>query len=497
MYNIIHTYMSTPKSSPRPARPRKTPAPPATPEPVSPPPFALATGLSLPALLRQFQSLFPKRSLALWLGDRVFYDRGFTPLIILWYLVFECLSGQSTLEDVVEDARDGGADRLSTQGKPPLSQTLRSDSTASWSDARARLPVAVVQQALSFSGDTIRATVHNRLWHGMEPVLLDGTTFRLRPWGDIPEQFPPHGGGNNRAPYWCLARSVVAFCLATGVVVDCAVGPTRRSEQALTLEMWRARRWGNTLFVADRNFGVYSVVRGARSVQAHLLVRLTAARAKKLAREAQVNLEAGCDQVVAWKPTRHDQCPKDLSREPVVGRLIAVRIQPRGAHAFMLYLFTTLVDPQITTEQWVQLYGERWQVELNLRYVKTQMGLHAPNCKSADMARKLWLRGLLAYNLVRAAMCMAAARSHQPVLRLSFSRTRKALLKWLPKIGKPTALASWEKLLDRIAKFRLPTRKKARPSEPRAIRYFKNEFPKLTGDRAKAREKLTLANVKS
>ena len=225
--------MSIPKSSPRPARPRKTPAPPATPEPVSPPPFALATGLSLPALLRQFQSLFPKRSLALWLGDRVFYDRGFTPLIILWYLVFECLSGQSTLEDVVEDARDGGADRLSTKGKPPLSQTLRSDSTASWSDARGRLPVAVVQQALSFSGDTIRATVHNRLWHGMEPMLLDGTTFRLRPWGDIPEQFPPHGGGNNRAPYWCLARSVVAFCLATGVVVDCAVGPTRRSEQAL------------------------------------------------------------------------------------------------------------------------------------------------------------------------------------------------------------------------------------------------------------------------
>jgi hypothetical protein len=435
--------------------------------------------------------------LALWLADRVFYDRGFTPLIILWYLVFEHLSGKSTLEDVLEDARDGGADRLSTQGKPPLSQTLHSDSTASWSNARGRLPVAVVHQALRFSGDTIRATVQNRQWHGMEPTLLDGTTYRLRPWGDLPEQFPPHGGGNNRAPYWCLARSVVAFRMATGVVLDCAVGPTQRSEQALTQEMWQARPWENTLFVADRNFGVYSVVRGARSVQAHLVVRLTEARAKKLAREAQVNLEAGCDQVVEWKPTRHDQCPESLSREPVVGRLLALRVHPRGARSFMLYLFTTLVDPQITAQQWAQLYGERWQVELDLRYVKTQMGLHAPNCKSADMARKLWLSGLMAYNLVRASMCMAAARSHQPVLRLSFSRSRKALLKWLPKIGKPTELESWENLLDRIAKFRLPNRKKVRPPEPRAIRYFKSAFPKLTGDRAKAREKLTLANAKS
>jgi hypothetical protein len=495
MYILIHTYMATKKSSSSPVSSPVPPSLPAAPAPLAP--LVLSTGLSLRQLLQRFRALFPRKALALWLADRVFYDRGFTPLIILWYLVFEHLSGKRTLEDVLENARDGEADRLSTPGKPPLSQTLRSDSTASWSNARGRLPVAVVHQALRFSGEAIRATISNRPWHGLEPALLDGTTYRLRPWGDISEQFPPHGGGNNRAPYWCLARSVVAFCLATGVVRDCATGPTQRSEQALTQEIWKAQLWENTIFVADRNFGVYSVVRGVRSVQAHLVVRLTEARAKKLAREAGVNLEAGCDQVLEWKPTRHDQCPEGLSREPVVGRLIALQVHRPGARSFMLYLFTTLVDPQITAQEWVQLYGERWQVELNLRYVKTQMGLEAPNCKSADMARKLWLSGLMAYNLVRASMCLAAARSHQPVLRLSFHRSRKALLQWLPKIGKPTELASWEHLLDRIAKFRLPHRCKRRPSEPRAIRYFKNEFPKLTGDRAKAREKLSLVNPKS
>jgi hypothetical protein len=488
--------MATPPSSSRPVRSPEERSLPATADaPLAP--FALRTGLSLPVLLQRFRALLPSPLLALWLQGHRFYDRGFTPLIILWYLVFEHLSGKSTLEDVLEDAQDGGADRLSTQGKPPLSQTLRSDSTSSWSTARGRLPVSAVHQALRVSGEAIRATVQNRQWHGMDPTLLDGTTYRLRPWGDIPEQFPPHGGGNNRAPYWCLARSVVAFCLATGAVRDCAVGPTARSEQALTQDLWKARRWENALFVADRNFGVYSVVRGARSVLAHIVVRLTEVRAKKLARLAQVKLDPGCDQVVEWKPTRHDQCPEGLSKEPVVGRLIAVQVARRGSRPFMLYLFTTLVDPHITVDQWVQLYGQRWQVELNLRYVKKQMSLGALNCKSADMARKIWLAGLLAYNLVRGPMCMAAACSHQPVLSLSFSRSRKALVKWLPKVAKPTELASWESLLARIAKFTLPKRRKARPSEPRAIRYFKSDFPKLTGDRAKARKALALAKAKS
>ncbi len=55
----------------------------------------------------------------------------------------------------------------------------------------------------------------------------------------------------------------------------------------------------------------------------------------------------------------------------------------------MLYLFTTLVDPKITARELAEFYGLRWQVELNLRYVKTQLHLGFLECKSAEMARKL------------------------------------------------------------------------------------------------------------
>jgi hypothetical protein len=488
--------MSTPNATPKPARSKKSNPAPAPRQEKPRPPFVLATGLSFGALQGKFLSLFPRDSLKLWLGDKVLYRRAFTPLIILWYLVFHHLSGDPTLEAVLEDALDGGADRLSPRGKP-LSQTLRSDSTASWSDARRRLPLPVVYQALVASGQSIRATVQNRQWHQMDPVVLDGTTYRLRPLGDIAQHFPPHHSGNNSQPYWCLARAVVAFCMATGVVLDCVIGPTKRSEQVLVAEMLLASLWVNTLFVADRNFGVYSVARAAVAAQGHVLVRLTEARAKKLAREANLKLAEGLDQLIHWTPSPQDQCPENLSKEPVAGRLMVVRVNPPGFRSFTLYLFTTLTDPQITVQEWAQFYGQRWQVELDLRCVKTQLRLGALECKSADMARKLWLAGLMAYNVVRAVMSGAAAKSAQSVFELSFARSLKALRRWLPKAGKKGAAQSWRQLLQRVARFTLPHRTKPRPPEPRAIRYFMRDFAKLTGDRATARNQLILANAKS
>ncbi len=478
MYIMIHTYMSTPKTAVAPS-------------------FPLRTQLSPPQLLQCFLDLFPHDALALWLQGRVHYQRSFTPLIVLWYLVFEHLHAQSTLDQILEDARDGGADRLSPPGKRPLSQTLLSDSTSAWCKARKRLPVKVVSQALRRSGQSLQGSLSQRHWQGMEPALLDGTTLRLRPLGDIPEHFHCHGGGNNRTPYWCLARSVVVFCLVTGVVLDAAIDSTKTSEQALLKEICRNRSWAKTLLVGDRNFGVYSVVAAARAAQAHVLVRLTEARACKLAREAGVTLGEGLDQVISWKPSRSDKRADPSATQPISGRLLVARVEPKGGRSFLLCLFTTQLDPQITIQEWVQLYGRRWQVELNLRHVKADMGLHHLVCKSADMARKRWLSGLLAYNLVRVAMSMAAARSHQPVLCLSFTRSLRALVKWLPKVATAQESASWERLLNRIAGFRQPRRKKPRPSEPRALRRFKVQFPKLIGDRAKARKKLARANSKS
>jgi hypothetical protein len=471
MYNILHTYMSTRKTAPH---PKKTPTKEA---PLPRDSSLLRTRFSPQQLLRQFHKLLPIKHLASWLalGPEKLYERAFTPLITLWYCVFQRLSHHHSLSHIVEDALAGGADRLSPKGKK-LSDQLISESTASFSDARQRLPLALFQKTLWHTAAQVTASLQATLWFGLRVALLDGSTCRLRPWGDIPEHFPPHRPGNcKKKPYWCVARVVALFDLATGAVLDSAVDWLRASEQALSALILQ-RSWPQWLLVGDRNFGVYSMARATVAAQAHLLVRLTQTRAAKLARAAKVRLAAGLDVRLTWQPSSHDQCPNGLSAIPVAGRLLAVRIAPCGFRSFTLYL--------------AQLYGQRWQVELFLRYVKAQMELGFLECQSAQMAWKEWLAGLIAYNLIRWSMGAAAALAHVPIGSLSFSRARELLLGWCIRCStrRPT-LRSWKQLLGRIAKARLPKRRKPRLSEPRGIRHFAPNWPKIEGSRAEARQK--------
>ena len=497
MYIIIHTYMSTPLSLRKKNRPRSTPNPP---RPTPPPVGRLHTNLSARQLLRQFRKLFSAKLLAGWLQDypQTFYQRAFTPLIVLWYCLFQRLDPNHALTHVVADARDGGADHLSPPGKP-LSQQLRSEATASYSDGRQRLPWQIFAQAVVHSARQIASWAKGLRWHGWQVVLLDGSTCRLRPYGDIPQHFHPHRPGNcKKPPYWCVARVVVGFCLATGAAVGCVLGSLHDSEQALTALLLTGS-WAKTLLVGDRNFGVYSVVRTAQGASAQVLVRLTHCRAAKLARSAGVSLTLGLDTPVVWRPSRHDQCPPGMRPEPVAGRLLVLRVRRPGFPPITLCLFTTLTDVQTySAADLAQLYGQRWQVELNLRYVKAQLDLAALESHSADMARKDWLAGLLAYNLIRSVMVAAAARAQIPVPVLSFSRTRELLLLWLVRwVMRPQALQAWQRLLAQVARCRQPKRRQPPHSEPRAIRYYQIQFPKLEGSRAAARRKLKIANAKS
>ena len=494
---ILHILKkNTPKSSSQPRRRR-----PGSKKAQPPPAPLLRSRFSAPQLLGQFYKLLPLSLIEGWLalGDKTFYERAFTPLITLWYLIFQRLSPNHHLSQVQEDALAGGADRLSPRGKQ-LSQQLRSEATTSYSDARQRLPLELCQRTLRLVAEQTHKAFEVPEKFGLKLGLMDGTTCRLRPYGDIPEQFPPHRPGNcKKPPYWCLARVVGVLCWATGVVVHSAMASPKTSEQALCAQLLREGSWRGWLLAGDRNFGVFSVARALQAAQAHGLLRLTEARARRLARGAGLKLKAGLDAPLDWVATSHDQCPAALTRTPVPGRLLAIRVAPRGFRSFTLYLFTTLTDPlRCPASELAQIYGQRWNVEVCFRYIKAQMDLGLLECHSANLIRKEWLAGLIAYNLIRWTMGAAAALAKAPVNLLSFSRARQLLLGWLGRSPLHRRNSrSWKRLLERIARVRQPKRRKARPPEPRAIRHFSKDVPKLVGPRATARQQLAKTHAKS
>jgi len=437
--------------------------------------------------------LLPRRALLQLpaLKSASFYERLFTPLVTLGLLLFQRLNADHSLDAALAYARRGGADRL----QPTLSSGLRSASTASYSDARQRLPWPFLTQVLQAVGAKITALSPQGRWKGWRLVLLDGSTVRLRSLGNIPQQFPPHGNQHVRAGYWCLMRVVVGFCAFSGAALDCALGSTHQSEQALGAEII-LRAVGQCLFVGDRNFGIFLIAQAARAHGHQLLVRLTDRRAAKLLGQ---RLRPG-DYSLSWHRSPHSQQHAGLSAEPIPGRLLVVRLQRPGFRSKTLCLFTTLsARTEYPLAELVELYGRRWQVELNLRYVKTQMESAQLEVQSADMARKEWLASLIAYNLVRAAMLCAALRTNTPPLTLSFSACRRRLECWLEDFGATPkrAEATWENLLRQLHLCRLPQRRKARPSEPRAQRHLWQSFPPLRGSRAAARRKLEKPHPKS
>jgi len=70
---------------------------------------------------------------------------------------------------------------------------------------------------------------------------------------------------------------------------------------------------------------------------------------------------------------------------------------------------TTLTDPEVDSkEEIAELYGFRWNVELEIRSIKQSLNLGHARCKSPEMVRKELWTTILGYKLIRTTV--AAAR---------------------------------------------------------------------------------------
>jgi hypothetical protein len=419
-----------------------------------------------------------------------FYQRIFSLRVTLWYLIFQRLNFDQTLAAVVANLREGGADRLGRRRRK-LSRRVGSTKTSAYNQARQRLPLELLQEALAH----LRQELLNLV--GLAPAprerpgpaertrqLLDGSTLALLVNPTLAAAYPP-ASNQNGASDWSLMRIVVGFCARTGAVLSALEGAMQRSEQAMA---WTLIETGAafTIWIGDRNFGVWSMAAQAVRHRQDVLVRLTQARAAKLA--CGRPLRSGEDRLIQWSPSRHDQSPPGLERSAVSGRLIYVRLQKNGTWIH-LWLFTTLDSKDYPVALLVGWYGQRWQAELHFRSVKTQMKMAELDVCSPEMARKEFYAGLLAYSLIRSVMWKAGERLEGAVKVISFSQARRVLLERFKAWGRDViALDDWSRqLLEEVAQQTLPKRRKERPSEVRRVRHRRLKYPPLKGSRAAAR----------
>lgn len=441
----------------------------------------------IPQLLPLFKELLPAQVIRQLICDtgKTFYERLFTPLVVVWGLIFQRLNSDHTCDGVLSHIAGGAVDHLDDRHEIPLSERIQSENTSAYCKSRQRLPLSVLRDALAYTASITRQWLgEDALWLGHPVGLLDGTTFLLRPEPELVAHYGCHENQHGKT-YWVVMRSVVVFCLYSGTVLSVAEGSLHESEQALVVTLL-AQAAPNSVYTADSNFGIFSVVQAARHHEVLVVFRMTRRRARALAGH---NMKTGEDMLVTWTPSEHDQLHTDMSADPITGRLIYVRIERNGFRPVHLYLFTTLLDAEIyTIEELVNLYDLHWHVELNLRYVKSTLNMDLFTAKSVAMVRKELYAGMLAYNIIRGYMTRAALQADSSPLTLSFTscwrRVRDILLAW-----RSGATRAVQRLVARLAKLTLPKRPRFR-IEPRAVRRRPAVYPNLKGSRADARQRL-------
>ena len=94
----------------------------------------------------------------------------------------------------------------------------------------------------------------------------------------------------------------------------------------------------------------------------------------------------------------------DAIPETMMLRELRFHVSQPGRRTTEITVATTLTDANVySTADLAELYGFRWNAELDIRSIQQNLNLNHVRCKSPEMVRRELWTTLLAYHLVRTA----------------------------------------------------------------------------------------------
>lgn len=349
-----------------------------------------------------------------------------------------------------------------------------STDTGGYCRARQNLSGLIVDDVTDHILDQLRGLLTQQ---EMKIFLIDGSTLQLAHTPSLVKAFPA-GTNQHGENHWPVLHLVVFHDLVSGLAMrpvwGAKYGKRAVSEQALA-KQGLDRLPADAIVMADINFGIFAFAFASDQSGRRSILRIQRSRAKAMfGREAQ----AGMEEKFIWKASKHDRkghpdLPVDAQ---VAGRLLV--FQHPGNPTELLCLFTTLDLP---ADQILELYGKRWNLELDLRSLKQTIHIHQLTSQSVEMMEKELLVAVSAYNLVRAAICLAALQAEISPRHLSFSRAQDVVRAALSGLEQASTQEEFNRLIDRmlrrVAQCRLPQRPKRR-SYPRQVWGKGGQFPR-------------------
>jgi hypothetical protein len=397
-------------------------------------------------------------------------ERWYPPTVTLAMFLGQVMSADGSCQQAVNDAI---VHRMLSGLK------VNSANTGGYCSARRRLPQAMVQEVARHIGASL-TTLQPKpwLWRGRHVKLADGTTVSLP---DTPENQAEYPQPSGQAPGvgFPKARIVGVISLSHGCVLGAAMGALKgkgSGEHGLFRQLLDTLCRDDVL-LADSYYCSYFLLAELQARGVDVVLEQHGARHTDFRRGESIGKR---DHLVTWhKPPPPDWISRDeYERHPETLTVREVKVGKK-------ILVTTLLNPNVTPKRALgELYTWRWHVELDLRNIKTTLGMEWLRCQTPAMCEKeMWVY-LLAYNLVRLLMAQAAHQANLPPRQLSFKHTLQVWLAW-------SARQLYVQDFDHTVLFTLIAQIRVgnRPDrvEPRAVKRRPKEYPRLMVPRQQAR----------
>jgi hypothetical protein len=353
--------------------------------------------------------------------------------------------------------------------------------TGAYCKARQRLPLSLLSALCRHTGQLVaQQAPFSWHWQGRKMKLIDGTTVTMP---DTPANQGRYPQQRTQKPGlgFPIARLVGVMCLATGTLLNAAMGPYQgkgNSEHGLFRVLLESFETGDIL-IADRYYCSFFIIAALIAKGVDVVFQQHAVRQTDFRRGERLGTR---DHVATWRKPK--QKPDWLSQADYDQAPDQLRL--REVKANHKVLVTTLLSPNaISKHQLAELYRQRWHIELDLRHIKSTLGMEQLTCKTPAMNEKQMWVYFLAYNLIRLVMAQSALQADLVPRQISFKHALQIWTFW--QASSAFSLSDEQQamaILTLIAQQTVGDR----PGriEPRAVKRRPKPFPLLMKPRSEA-----------
>jgi ribosomal protein L31E len=292
-----------------------------------------------------------------------------------------------------------------TKGRPKVGRPRKKDvnipkskqrdislNTAAYSKARTRLPLELTAELFKASSLVCPQNQYSH-WHNRQVFIGDGTYVQMQDTPELHQKYKVMHNGKESDGY-PQGLIVAVIERGTGQITAYDLSDRHKSELELFYDLIDQLPGGSVLLLDDL-YNCYEIIAKCMRKNIDIIVPAKRKRVHEVVKKISET-----DQIIEIKaPINRSPWLKDHKEIPSKIKLRQIKCTSPEGKEYKLH--STILDEQITAEEFQIQYLTRWDIEISIREVKTIMDINILRSKTPEMILKELNVALATYNLIR------------------------------------------------------------------------------------------------